>query len=149
MKILLVCTSGGHFATMKYLEPFWSHHERVWVTDHKKDTEELNKRHEKVYWLSYQGPREIMPFLANIPRTLGIIAKEKPDLIISTGASIAVNFSLAARIFGKRFIFVESITRSKELSLSAKLVYFFCNELYVQWPDLPTKYPKAMFKGYV
>ncbi|MEO1560085.1 MAG: UDP-N-acetylglucosamine--LPS N-acetylglucosamine transferase, partial [Cyanobacteria bacterium J06632_19] len=35
MKLLLVCTSGGHFSTMRRLESFWSNHERVWVTDWK------------------------------------------------------------------------------------------------------------------
>jgi beta-1,4-N-acetylglucosaminyltransferase len=38
---MLVCTSGGHFATMKDLQAFWSKHDRVWVTDPNKDTEYL------------------------------------------------------------------------------------------------------------
>ncbi len=148
MKIMLISTSGGHFATMRNLEPFWSQHERVWVTDLKKDTEVLNGK-EKVYWLPYQGPRQTVPFLLNLPRSLKIISQEKPNLIISTGASIAVNFAIAARVLGTKFIFVESISRSQELSLSGKLIYLLCNDFYVQWPNLCTKYPKAVFKGYV
>jgi hypothetical protein len=48
-----------------------------------------------------------------------------------------------------RFMYIESISRSKDLSLSGKLVYPLCDELYVQWPKLSQKYPKAVFAGYV
>ncbi len=147
MKLLLVCTSGGHFATMRRLESFWSNHERVWVTDKKLDTKLLENT-EKVYWLPYQAPRDILAFWQNIPRVLNIVYSEQPDMVISTGASIAVGFAFTAKLFGKRFVYVESISRSEELSLSGKLVYKFSDEFYVQWPDLCHKYPKAIFKGY-
>lgn len=133
---------------MKSLEPFWLQHDRVWVTDLKKDTEVLNGK-EKVYWVPYQGPRQIVPFLLNIPTALRIVSQEQPSLVLSTGASIAVNFAIAAKISGIKFVFIESISRSKELSLSGKLVYSLSNEFYVQWPDLCNKYSKAIFKGHV
>lgn len=147
MKLILVCTSGGHFATMKGLEPFWSQHERVWVTDLQKDTEVL-KGKEKVHWLPYQGPRQIAPFLFNVPSALRITALEQPSLIVSTGASIAVNFALAAKVFGTQFTFIESVSRSQKLSLSGRLVYRLCDNFYVQWPNLCLKYPKVVFRGY-
>ena len=147
MKIMLVCTSGGHFSTMKRLESFWSLHERVWVTDFKKDTKILEGK-EKVYWLPYQAPRDFLAFWQNIPRVLRIVYLEQPDLVISTGASIAVNSAIAAKFLGKRFVYVESISRSEELSLAGKLVYPLSDEFYVQWSSLCSKYPKATFKGY-
>jgi len=147
MKLMLVCTSGGHFSTMRRLEPFWSNHERVWVTDWKKDTQLLEKK-EKVHWLSYQAPRDIAALWRNIPRVFKIVYLEQPDIVISTGASIAIGFAFAAKLFGKRFVYVESISRSEELSLSGKLVYKLSDEFYVQWPNLCRKYPKAIFKGY-
>ncbi len=148
MKLMLVSTSGGHFATMNGLKPFWSLHQRVWVTDLKKDTEVLDGR-EKVYWLPYQGPRKLLAFALNLPKVFKILAQERPDLVISTGASIAVSFAVAAKVLGIRFIYIESISRSKELSFSGKLIYRLCNEFYVQWPALCEKYPRATFKGYV
>lgn len=147
MKLLLVCTSGGHFATMSGLEPFWSRHERVWVSDPKADTKVLNGV-EKVHWLPYQAPRDLLTLLFNIPATFRIIRLEKPDLVISTGASIAINFVLVSKLLGLRFAYVESISRFKELSLSGRLVYLLSNEFYVQWPNLCKKYRKATFKGY-
>lgn len=147
MKLLLVCTSGGHFSTMKSLEPFWSHHQRVWVSDFKADTEVLNGV-EKVHWLPYQAPRDLLALMFNIPRTLRILREEKPDLVLSTGASLAINFAIISKLLGLRFAYIESISRHKNLSISGLLVYLFCNEFYVQWPSLCKKYRKALFKGY-
>ena len=148
MKLMLICTSGGHFSTMKSLQPFWSLHERVWVTDFKKDTEVLEGV-EKVHWLPYQAPRDLLTFAKNMPAVFKLIIQEKPDLVISTGASIAVSFGTAAKVLGTRFAYIESISRSVELSLSGKLIYPLCSEFYVQWPHLCDKYPKATFGGHV
>ncbi len=145
---MLVCTSGGHFATMKSLKSFWSQHQRIWVSDKKKDTISALGKEEIVYWLPYQAPRDILALLQNIPTTLKIINVEKPDFIVSTGASIAINFALVAKLLGIKFVFVESISRSQELSLSGRFIYFLADEFYVQWPQLCEKYPKAIFRGY-
>lgn len=147
MKLMLVCTSGGHFATMSGLKSFWSLHERVWVSDRKKDTGMLEVN-EKVYWLPYQAPRDVLAIIRNIPKTFKVVFLEKPDVIISTGASIAINFAYVAKLLGIRFIYIESISRAKELSITGRLVYLISDEFYVQWPELCQKYPKAIFKGY-
>jgi len=148
MKLLLACSSGGHFATMKEVKLFWSQHERIWVTDRKKDTSALDNG-ENVYWLPYQAPRDILRLLGNIPSTIKIIWQEKPDVVVLTGASIAINFAFVARVLGVRVVYIESISRFEELSFSGKVVYPVVNEFYVQWPQLCKKYPKANFKGYV
>lgn len=149
MKLLLVSTSGGHFSTMRDLREFWIRHERVWVTDRKKQTEVLLEEKENVYWLPYQGPRDLLAFLVNLPRIFSILYKEKPDLVVSTGASLAVGFAMIAKLLGIPFVYIESISRSEKLSMSGNLVYPISDEFYVQWPSLCMKYPKAIYKGIV
>jgi beta-1,4-N-acetylglucosaminyltransferase len=148
MKLMLVCTSGGHFSTMKSLEKFWKQHDRVWVTDYKHDTASLANS-EKAYWLSFQAPRDLLAFAKNLPETFRIIEREKPDLVVSTGASIAVNFAIAAKLSGCKYMFIESLSRPRRLSMSGKLVYLLCDELYVQWPDISKRYKKAIYAGCV
>jgi beta-1,4-N-acetylglucosaminyltransferase len=145
---MLVCTSGGHFATMKDLQAFWSKHDRVWVTDSNKDTEYLLGK-EKCCWLPYQAPRDIVKLVYNIPQVIQIVRVEKPDVIVSTGASIAISFAIVAKLFGITYVYIESISRSQELSLSGKVVYHLCDRFYVQWPQLCQRYPKAMYRGVV
>ncbi len=149
MKLLLVSTSGGHFSTMQGLKPFWHKHEKVWITDRKKDTEVLIENQEKVYWLPYQAPRDVLAFLKNLPSVFRIVLTEKPELVVSTGASLAVGFAIASKLLGIKFIYIESISRAQELSLSGKIVYPLCHEFYVQWPNLCNKYSRAKYKGIV
>jgi beta-1,4-N-acetylglucosaminyltransferase len=149
MKLVLAASSGGHFSTMNSLEAFWSVHDRTWVTDLKADTTKLKDMHERVIWLPYQGPRDFLAFVQNIPETIRILMRERPDIVVSTGPSIAVNFAIVAKLLGIRFIYIESVSRQRNLSLSGHLVYPLADEFYVQWPELCHRYRKATFAGYI
>ncbi|MGK7913442.1 MAG: PssD/Cps14F family polysaccharide biosynthesis glycosyltransferase [Synechococcus sp.] len=149
MNLLLACTSGGHFSTMYRLKAFWEQHERVWVSDPRCNIKHLDRYNEKVYCLPFQAPRDLYALLLNIPRIFLIVLNENPDLVISTGASLAVGFAIVSKLFWKKFIYIESLSRSTDLSLSGKLVYYLADEFYVQHPSLCEKYPRAKFKGYV
>ena len=46
-----------------------------------------------------------------------------------------------------KIIFVESICRVTSFSLSGKILYFFADQLFVQWPELQRKYPCTRYIG--
>jgi UDP-N-acetylglucosamine:LPS N-acetylglucosamine transferase len=148
MRLLLICNPGGHFATMMGLKEFWSRHYREWVTYPKFDTEQL-KGQEIVHWVIMQEARMLGRALVNFCHALFILYQSKPDLVISTGASLAVPFIYASKLFGIKTVFIESISRSQVLSLSGKLVYYAVDEFYVQWPECLERYPKAKYKGLI
>jgi beta-1,4-N-acetylglucosaminyltransferase len=142
MKVMLVCSSGGHFKALYQLQPFWELDDRVWVTFQTPTTESLLKD-EKVYWAWSPTNRNIPNLLRNIGLAWKILRRDRPDLLISTGAGIAVPFINLARLFGSKTVFIESITRVTDLSLSAKLSLPFLNLLYVHWAQLQIRYPQA------
>jgi len=148
MKLLLVCTNGGHFSTMMGLKKFWSNYPREWVTHVRADTEQL-RGEENVYWIERQEARDAWMAIINFFRALSILRQSRPDLLLSTGAAIAVPFVLASKLLGIRTVFVESISRSTDLSLTGKLVNNLVDEFYVQWPECTKLYPKAQYKGIV
>jgi UDP-N-acetylglucosamine:LPS N-acetylglucosamine transferase len=148
MKLLLVCTTGGHFSTMMGLKKFWSVHQREWVTHVRADTEQLRGQ-EHVYWIQRQESRDLWRAGINFFRALSILRKSRPDLVLSTGAGVAVPFVLASKLLGIKTVFVESISRSTDLSMTGKLVYNLVDEFYVQWPECTKNYPKAQYKGIV
>lgn len=148
MKLCLVCSSGGHFFQLYYLKDFWLKYERLWVTFFKQDTRYL-LREEKVYWAYKPSNRNIKNLFRNLYLTWQILQKEKPDVVISTGAGVSVPFLYLARLFKKKTIYIESITRVNELSLSGRLVYPIVHHFFVQWPELERKYKKAEFKGQI
>lgn len=148
MRLLLVCNPGGHFATMIGLKKFWSQYPREWVTYRKFDTQQIEEK-EVVHWVFMQESRMLGRAVLNFFTALIILYRRRPDLVISTGASLAVPYIFASKIFGIKTIFVESISRSTVLSLSGKIVYNLVDEIYVQWPECVEKYPKAQYKGIV
>ncbi|NJL84319.1 MAG: UDP-N-acetylglucosamine--LPS N-acetylglucosamine transferase [Chloroflexaceae bacterium] len=148
MRLLLVCNPGGHFATMMGLKRFWQSHHRQWVTYRKYDTEQLPGT-ETVHWVMMQEARMVLRAFLNFWRALWILLQVRPDAVISTGASLAVPFIVAAKLFGIHTVFIESISRSQQLSLSGRMVYNLADEFYVQWPDCLERYPKAQYRGIV
>jgi UDP-N-acetylglucosamine:LPS N-acetylglucosamine transferase len=147
-KICLVCSSGGHLFQLYSLKDFWSGKDRFWVSFPTSDAKYLLSN-EKKYWAHYPTNRNVKNLVKNLFLAVKILKKERPDLIISTGAGVAVPFIFLGRIFRMKTIFLESITRNEELSLSARLVYPYVNKLLVQWPELEHKYKKVEFHGQV
>lgn len=148
MKLLLVCNPGGHFSTMMGLKSFWSTFSREWATYPHYDTQKLSEK-ERVYWVEMQEARMLLKACINFSKALSILRQSKPDLVISTGASLAVPFIIASKLYGIKTVFIESISRSGNLSLTGRIVYNLVDEFYVQWPECVERYPKAQYKGVV
>jgi len=55
------------------------------------------------------------------------------------------------RPLSSKIIFVESICRTRTLSLTGKIVYHLrlADTLFVQWPELQASYPRATYSGRV
>jgi beta-1,4-N-acetylglucosaminyltransferase len=147
MKILLVCSSGGHFTAMLQLRTFWKNHKRLWVTFKTKGVAE-SLQGETSYWAYSPTNRHLLNLIRNTLLAVAVILKERPDMVISTGAGVAVPFLILGKLLGAQALFIESITRTTSLSLSARLVLPFA-QVYVQWPQLQEKFPKTIYAGVV
>jgi len=146
-KLLLVCSSGGHFLQMySLLDPLWKNYSRVWVSFKKADTTSMLKD-EHAYWGYYPTNRNLPNLLRNAALAWKILRRERPDVVISTGAGIGVPFLLLAGLFKARSIYIESFARKNDLSLTGKLVYNFVDNFFVQSEILDKRYSKAVFKG--
>ncbi|KPJ65845.1 MAG: hypothetical protein AMJ43_09865 [Coxiella sp. DG_40] len=148
MKICLVCSSGGHFFTLRSLQELWNRYDRFWVTFPAADTK-FFLRTEKAYWAYYPTNRNIKNFIKNLFLAFKILQEQKPDVIISTGAGVAVPFMYMGKILRIKTIYIESLTRIETFSLSGKLAYPVVDCMLVQWPELASKYKRAIYRGQV
>ena len=101
LKVCLVGSSGGHLTHLYMLKPFWQDKDRFWVTFDKEDARSLLKG-EKMYSVYYPSNRSIKALLINTWRALKILPKEKPDLIISSGAAPAIPFFWIGKLIGAK-----------------------------------------------
>jgi UDP-N-acetylglucosamine:LPS N-acetylglucosamine transferase len=148
MKVLLVCSPGGHLQQMLELRPAWAEMDRAWVTLPGADVRVLLA--DEPTTLGH-GPtnRSLTNMLRNAGLAWRLLRRHRPDAILSTGAGLAVPFFLVGRMLGITCVYVESVTRTESLSLSGRMVYPLASRFFVQWPDLAERYSKATYAGAV
>lgn len=142
MKILLVGSSGGHLNHLYMLKPFWEKYDRFWVTFDKEDARSLLKG-EKVYHCYFPTNRSLKALLINWKLAEKVLKKEKPDLIISSGAAVAVPFFYVGKRMGMKTIFIEIFDRINKPTLTGRLVYPVSDRFIVEWEEMKKVYPKA------
>lgn len=146
MKVCLVGSSGGHLTHLYMLKPFWKDKERFWVTFNKEDARSLLKN-EKMYPCYFPTNRSIKAFFINLKVAWKVLRKEKPDLIISSGAAVAVPFFYLGKMMGIKTIYIEVFDRVDKPTLTGKLVYPVTDKFIVEWEEMKKVYPKAINLG--
>jgi UDP-N-acetylglucosamine:LPS N-acetylglucosamine transferase len=147
VRLLLICSSGGHLFEMLCLKEFWKDKERAWVSFPTSDAQHLLAGEPEVHWAAYPTVRNLPNLLRNLRLAWRLLGGKRPDLILSTGSGVAVPFFWIARLRGIPTVFVESITRINELSLTARLVRPFATRMLVQWPELLARAPGTEHHG--
>ena len=146
LKVCLVSSSGGHLTHMYMLKPFWQDKERFWVTFDKEDARSLLKG-EKMYPCYYPSNRSLKALMINTVRAFKVLKKERPDLIISCGAAVAVPFFYVGKLFGAKLIYIEVFDRIDSSTLTGRLVYPITDRFIVEWEEMKKVYPGAINLG--
>ncbi|HGR9159166.1 TPA: PssD/Cps14F family polysaccharide biosynthesis glycosyltransferase [Streptococcus pneumoniae] len=146
MKICLVGSSGGHLTHLYLLKPFWKDKERFWVTFDKEDTRSI-LGNETFYPCHYPTNRNLKNLIKNTVLAFNILRKERPDVIISSGAAVAVPFFYLGKLFGAKTVYIEVFDRIDAPTLTGKIVYSVTDKFIVQWEEMKKVYPKAINLG--
>ena len=146
MKIALVCNQGGHLTEILFLMKAFENHDVFFVTYNHPTTKKL--KHRKYLIKNYINAN-ILQLIIAFFEALIILIKEKPDIVISTGAEIAIPIFILSRIFKIKTIYIASWCRVTSPG-SGQLIYPFSNVFLVQWPQVLKEFgKKAMYKGAV
>jgi beta-1,4-N-acetylglucosaminyltransferase len=146
MKVMLVCSSGGHLAQLYRLRPWWQKHERVWVTFPGPQTESL-LRGERVELAFSPTTRNVPNALRNLGLAARLIRADRPDLILSDGAGVAFPFFLLGRALGVRTVYLEVYDRISRPTITGRLCYPLAELFLLQWPEQSERYPRGQLVG--
>lgn len=145
MKICLVCSHGGHLTEILKIMDAFEGNDVFFITYEGMRANGLVKK----YTMKNLGKNPLR-FLISIPNVFHILLKEKPDIVISTGSEIAIPVFYIAWILGIKTMFIESLCRVKEPSMTGKIVYPISGVFLVQWKQLLDKFgKKAQYWGNV
>jgi beta-1,4-N-acetylglucosaminyltransferase len=143
MKICIVSSCGGHLTEVRVLKPAFEVYEHFYVlNDRVSLPEDMRERtsfikHSERDWL----------FVFNLWEAWKILRKEKPDLILSTGAGPAVPFAIVGKVLSVPNIFIETFTRVSKPSLSGRIMYRLADRFFYQWRSLEKFFPDGVYAG--
>lgn len=144
--VLLVGSAGGHLAQLMALEPWWRRHRRVWVSFDKPDAASL-LADEDVVWAHHPTTRNLPNLLRNLSLAATVVRRRRPDVVISTGAGVALPFFVMARLLRIPTVYVEVFDRIDSPTLTGRLCRPFTTRFCVQWPEQQALYRNSIVIG--
>ncbi|MBQ8296336.1 MAG: polysaccharide biosynthesis protein [Ruminococcus sp.] len=148
-KLCFVSSSGGHWEELMCLREIADENDSFFVTEEGGQVQDAALKG-TFYTIPQINRREkgfAFKFIKLFFKAFSILRKEKPDVVITTGALAAFPFCLAGKIMRKKIVYIETFARVNGKSLTGKLVYPFADLFLVQWEPMLKCYPKAKYVG--
>lgn len=146
MRLLLVSSSGGHLAQLLQLRPWWEKHDRHWVTFDTADAV-AKLADEDVTWACHPTTRNARNLARNSVRARKVLAAYRPDIVVSTGAAVAVPYFWLRDRHRTSTVYLEVYDRIQTRTLTGRLCRPTTDLFLVQWPEQQRLYPSSVLVG--
>lgn len=150
-RLCLAASGGGHIRQLLDLEPVWRNHNIFFVTEDTALGQSIAEKH-PAYFVSHVALGQarlgapikmLFAGIRNCLQSARIIWRERPDVVITTGAGSMFFTVLWARLLGARIILVDSFARFKRPSAFAKIAGPFAHVRISQAPEAAANWPGA------
>lgn len=151
MRIILAASGGGHLEQIKQLDSLKDEHTvRYLVTKSKTNRTMRDVLFVPEYRNNLPLPVKLFDFFRIYVVSLFLVLREKPDVIISTGAAATYPICwFQKKLRHKKVIYIESFARKTSGSKTGKMVYKFADSFIVQRKELLSVYPNAVYGGMI
>lgn len=142
IKICIACSGGGHLTEAKLATvtlPYKKYFVSFRSPHHEYEAEKF------YFVLDYRKNKFL--FIINLCQSFKIFIKERPDLVITTGACVVIPTCFIAKLFKRKLICVESGGNPVSASSTGRLLYRIADVFYVQFEKQLKIFPKARYKG--
>ncbi|MCP3992952.1 MAG: UDP-N-acetylglucosamine--LPS N-acetylglucosamine transferase [Actinomycetia bacterium] len=145
-RVLLVSSAGGHLSQLMELRPWWRHHGRHWVTFDLPDAES-KLRGEEVITAHHPTTRNIPNLIRNFGLAHRVLTDYRPEVVISTGAGVALPFFVVARAMKIPTVYLEVYDRIDSRTVTGRLCLPFTTAFLTQWPEQQDLYEGSTLIG--
>ena len=147
-KICFVASSGGHLEQVKQLKLVAERYDHYYVVTETKATRQMRQRRYIVSDLVRKNKVvRLLRMMRMMAEQFVIFAKERPDVVVTTGAAVAIPTCLIGKLFRKKVIYIESFARISTPNKTGLLIYKFADLFIIQWEALRQYYPNAIYGG--
>jgi UDP-N-acetylglucosamine:LPS N-acetylglucosamine transferase len=148
LRICLAASAGGHISQLLRLAESWKGYDSLFVTTTEVVLEKL-QQHGRVYFVGECNRQHPIRVVKVLMRCIRIVLRERPDVVISTGAAVGCMVCFLGKTMGAKVIWVDSITNVEQISLSGRMVRYISDLFLVQWPELAKQYKNVEYVGAV
>ena len=146
-KILAVASSGGHWVQLLRVIPALASHKVIFVTVLESYRAEVPEN--KFYLVNDATQWNKLALIKLAFRVAWVVIKERPDVVVSTGAAPGYFALLFGRLLRAKTIWIDSITNIEQLSMAGALVGKYADLWLTQWPHLATPEGRPHYGGSV
>jgi UDP-N-acetylglucosamine:LPS N-acetylglucosamine transferase len=132
--ILGVSSGGGHWVELIRLAPAFEGHDVAFVTVDAAYQSDVGSA--RFYTVRDATRWDVWRWMQTLAKLAWIFVRERPDVVVSTGALPGYLSLRLAKFFGARTIWVDSIANVRELSLSGQKIGRHADMWLTQWPHL-------------
>jgi len=147
LRILLVGSSGGHLDQLMLLNSWLEQHDVSVATFLKPDALARIARW-RSYGLYWPTNRNVRNLIRNTFVAIRVLRRERPDVVISSGAAGAVPFFFLAKpLCGATTVFIEAYDRIADPTLTARIIKPVTDLFVTQWETQLTGWPNRLELG--
>ena len=133
-RVLAVSSGGGHWVQLLRLRPTLIECESVFVTVHPSFRADVHDA--KFYSVCDATRWDKLRLFRCLIQLCRILLKERPDVVLSTGAAPGYIAIRLGKLIGARTIWVDSIANVEHLSMAGSLVGQHADLWLTQWSHL-------------
>lgn len=134
MKIIVIASAGGHWTQLLRMKSAWAGHEVLYVST--KASFSTFVPGERFVSVRDSSRWDKIGLMITFKEIFKIIFREKPDIVITTGAAPGVMAMVVSKFLGRKAIWIDSIANVEQISMSGKIASYFAWKCYTQWPEL-------------
>ena len=143
LKVLAISSAGGHWVQLQRLRAAWDDCEAVYVTTKEgyrealiEDAARRGQAVPRFYRVVDANRWQKFRLLRQLIGIILILLRERPDVIISTGAAAGFFALKLGKLMGARTIWLDSIANAGALSLSGQKASGCADLWLTQWEHL-------------
>ncbi|MCF7972696.1 MAG: hypothetical protein K9N55_02660 [Phycisphaerae bacterium] len=148
-KIGIAASAGGHLSELLMLTRAWQDVEDCFYVSSSDVVKDRLSDYGKTYIVGECNREHPILTIRAAYKCWRVAWREKPDIVISSGAAPGFLFCLFSKLLGAKIIWVDSIANTERLSLSGRMIYCFSDLILSQWENVAEKYTKVQYCGEV
>lgn len=133
-RVLAVASSGGHWVQLRRLAPAFAGQDIAYLTTDPGHRSEVGTA--RFYTVNDANRWNKVALLRCGLKVLCTLLRERPTVVVSTGAAPGYLAIRGGRLLGARTIWIDSVANVEELSMSGRMASNTADLCLTQWPHL-------------